>query len=191
MGTTRTPQDIPGIRDFVDAVRGNFHPTAEPERNLRTAILAVLAEQPQHGHQIIRTITDRSDGDWEPSPAEVYPTLQLLVDEELATVEEQDGRRLYSATDAGQDEATTIDSDDGDGDWTPPWPTFGRFTEAAEGRGELPKAGTKLAQAVHQAAFTGDGDQRARVTSLLDETRRKVYGILAEEPTGGTAEDTE
>ena len=40
----------------------------------------------------------------------------------------------------------------------------------------------KLFAAVKQVGAAGDEDQRKQVTELLDETRRKVYAILAEEP---------
>lgn len=235
MGPTRTPHDYPGIptlRDVVEAVRYNVGTVTngstfprpftsrpfsgdEPERDIRTTVLSLLNEKPQHGAQIIRTITERSDGGWEPSAAEVYPTLQLLVDEALATVEEQDGRRQYSLTDAGREEAATLaaarendggDDGDEDGDdtdsadadtacasWTP-WGRIPRFSgtadiaDFAESRSELPRAGAKLGQAVHQVGLTGTEEQRARVAALLDDTRRGIYSILAEEPAEAPAE---
>ena len=224
MGPTRTPHDYPGIptlRDVVEAVRYNVGTVTngstfprpftsrpfsgdEPERDIRTTVLSLLNENPQHGAQIIRTITERSDGGWEPSAAEVYPTLQLLVDEALATVEEQDGRRQYSLTDAGREEAATLaaarenDTDSADADtacasWTP-WGRIPRFSgtadiaDFAESRSELPKAGAKLGQAVHQVGLTGTEEQRARVAALLDDARRGIYSILAEEPAEAPAE---
>jgi len=49
----------------------------------------------------------------------------------------------------------------------------------------LPRAGAKLAQAAAQVASTGSKEQQERAAALLDETRRKLYAILAEEPTHG------
>ncbi|MBN9188385.1 MAG: PadR family transcriptional regulator, partial [Microbacterium sp.] len=51
--------------------------------DVRTAVLALLAEQPMHGYQIISEIEKRSGGSWKPSAGSVYPTLQLLADEGL------------------------------------------------------------------------------------------------------------
>ena len=55
--------------------------------DIRAAILALLAERPMHGYQIIQEITDRSGGVWAPSPGSVYPTLQHLEDEGLVTAD--------------------------------------------------------------------------------------------------------
>ena len=41
---------------------------------MRAAILAVLAEQPMNGYQIIQEIANRSGGVWKPSPGSIYPT---------------------------------------------------------------------------------------------------------------------
>ena len=51
--------------------------------DIRAAILAVLAEQPMNGYQIIQEIATRSGGVWKPSPGSIYPTLQQLEDEGL------------------------------------------------------------------------------------------------------------
>src|SRR5690606_29811867 len=57
-----------------------------PRGDVRTAILVLLAEQPRHGYELIRAIEERSGGMWVPSPGSVYPTLQALEDEGLATI---------------------------------------------------------------------------------------------------------
>ena len=36
--------------------------------DIRAAILALLAEQPMHGYQIIQELTERTGGMWRPSP---------------------------------------------------------------------------------------------------------------------------
>ena len=43
------------------------------------------------------------------------------------------------------------------------------------------KASVKLAQALAQVAQTGTPEQQKRATELVDETRRKVHAILAED----------
>lgn len=70
---------------------------------LRLVILALIAERPRHGYEIIKEIEDRSGSAYAPSPGVVYPTLTLL--EELGHVEvapAEAGRRLHSITQAGQ-----------------------------------------------------------------------------------------
>ena len=39
----------------------------------------------------------------------------------------------------------------------------------------------QLNHSIAQVFHAGDDEQRKRVRELLDETRRKVYGVLAEE----------
>ena len=73
--------------------------------DVRTAVLALLAEKPMHGYQIIQQIEERSGGSWKPSPGSVYPTLQLLADEGLIRAEESNGRKTYSLTEEGREVA--------------------------------------------------------------------------------------
>ena len=68
---------------------------------LRLVVLALIAEQPRHGYQIIKEIEDRLAGSYSPSPGVIYPTLTLLDELGQATVEEKDGRKLYAITPEG------------------------------------------------------------------------------------------
>ena len=52
--------------------------------DIRTAVLAVLSEEPGHGYDVIQRLEDKTEGSWRPSPGSVYPMLQLLADEGLA-----------------------------------------------------------------------------------------------------------
>lgn len=163
------------------------HRPQAPARSVHAAVLDVLSHGPRHGGQVVREIAEQ-DGDAAPGAAEVYPELQFLVDEGLATVEESDGRRTYTLTEAGRAEAGEV-AENASPAAAAPWEAF---TRLFDGRGELPKAGVKLAQAVHQVALSGTEDQRRRATALLDETRRRIYGILAEDgdPDGADGADS-
>ena len=46
--------------------------------DLKLILLALIAEQPRHGYELIRTIEEMFDGAYAPSPGAVYPTLTLL-----------------------------------------------------------------------------------------------------------------
>ena len=71
--------------------------------DIRAAILALLAEEPMHGYQIIQELTERTGGVWRPSPGSVYPTLQQLEDEELVRESApESGKRVYELTDDGR-----------------------------------------------------------------------------------------
>ena len=60
---------------------------------VRTAVLAVLAERPGHGYDIIQSLEEKSGGAWRPSPGSIYPTLQQLEDEDLVRSSEREGKR--------------------------------------------------------------------------------------------------
>ncbi len=137
---------------------------------LRAAVLALLAERPMHGYQIIREIEERSGGSWKPSAGSVYPTLQLLADEGLVTAEESEGRKVYSLTEAGRAEAESAESG-------APWEPGG----TSSGFSALPKAGVELAQAAAQVGRTGTKGQVAEAVKVLEEARRKLYAILAQD----------
>ena len=70
---------------------------------LRLLILAMIAEQPRHGYELIKAIEERLGGSYSPSPGVVYPTLSWLEDMGYATVEaEESGRKRYRITTKGE-----------------------------------------------------------------------------------------
>lgn len=164
------------IWDAVDQLRGQFDRKAGMRMgrgDVRAAVLALLAETPMHGYQIIREIEERSAGSWKPSPGSVYPTLQLLADEGLVEVEESNGRKTYSLTEAGRAVA------DAGAENSAPWESPG---DKPRGRATaLPKAGIELAQAAAQVGRSGNQQQIDQAVAVLAEARRKLYSILAQD----------
>jgi DNA-binding PadR family transcriptional regulator len=72
--------------------------------DLRYVVLALLAEQPRHGYELMRALEERTGGAYRPSPGVIYPTLSLLEDEGLAQSKEAEGgRKLFEATAAGRE----------------------------------------------------------------------------------------
>ena len=70
---------------------------------LRFVLLALIAEAPRHGYEIIKAIEDRLGGSYSPSPGVIYPTLTLINELGFATVSESGGgRKLYTITEEGQ-----------------------------------------------------------------------------------------
>jgi DNA-binding PadR family transcriptional regulator len=139
--------------------------------DVRAAVLALLAEKPMHGYQIIREIEERSGGSWKPSAGSVYPTLQLLADEGLISAEESNGRKTYALTDAGREEASSAGT-------SVPWETS---ENDGTGFAALPKAGMELAHAAAQVRRTGSPEQVKQAVAVLDEARRRLYSILAQD----------
>src|SRR5258708_32446729 len=73
---------------------------------IRTALLAVLSEEPGHGYDVMQKLEDKTGGAWRPSPGSVYPTLQLLEDEGLARSTERGRKRVFEITHARRAAAT-------------------------------------------------------------------------------------
>ena len=72
---------------------------------LRLALLALIAENPSHGYELIKAIEEMTGGDYAPSPGAVYPTLQLLEDEGAIEEAQSEGaKKPFAATRQGQDE---------------------------------------------------------------------------------------
>ena len=70
--------------------------------DLQLLILALLAEKPAHGYEIIKSLEERSGGFYSPSPGMVYPALTYLEEIGHASVEADGTRKLYRITDAGR-----------------------------------------------------------------------------------------
>jgi DNA-binding PadR family transcriptional regulator len=140
--------------------------------DVRAAILALLAERPMHGYEMIQELEERTKGTWKPSAGSIYPTLQLLEDEGLIKGTEADGKRQFELTEDGR---TQNDERTGDAPWEEV--TAGANPEVLSLAHSLKQINAAVAQ-VFRAA---DDAQRARVRELLDETRRKIYGVLSED----------
>lgn len=163
--------NLDGMWQAVEEFRSRFEKrsgTRAGRGELRTAILALLAERPMHGYQIIREIEERSGGSWKPSAGSVYPTLQLLSDEGFVSTEESNGRKIYSLTEAGREDVASAET-------AAPWESTG----STSGFAALPKAGVELAQAAAQVGRTGTPKQVQEAVTVLEEARRRLYSILA------------
>jgi len=139
--------------------------------NVRAAILALLTERPMHGYEMIKEIDTRTGGVWSPSPGSIYPTLQLLEDEGLITSEESGGRKRFTLTDAGHGEATAAAAD-------APW---NEFSEETVSNGQDTKEAIfGIMNALRQIGFEGSPEQWQQAVSVLTETKRRLYAILAD-----------
>jgi DNA-binding PadR family transcriptional regulator len=69
---------------------------------LRLVVLALIAEAPRHGYELIKAIEERLAGSYSPSPGVIYPTLTMLEELGHATVQETAGKKLYAITDEGR-----------------------------------------------------------------------------------------
>ncbi|GAA3461815.1 PadR family transcriptional regulator [Saccharothrix longispora] len=163
------PPEPPG---FFGHGRGRGRGGRQRKGNVRAAVLALLAERPMHGYEMIQEIGRRTDGLWRPSPGSVYPTLQLLADEGLvASTEEAGGKKLFTLTGSGQAEAAKLEG-------APPWQQVN--DELDLNAAKLRTASRHLGAAMQQMAHAGTREQQNRAVEVLNEARRRLYAILGE-----------
>jgi DNA-binding PadR family transcriptional regulator len=161
--------------------------------DVRSAILDVVRTAQANGdeingYQVIQQIAERSNGAWRPSPGSVYPTVQQLEDEGLLLTVEQGGRRHLRLTAAGE-QYVDEHAEELSAVWTP-------FEEpdAQEERSDVADFKAEIGQvmgAAWQIITSGSDAQRRAAVDILVDTRRRLYGVLADgDPERDTAEDS-
>ncbi|MCO5787209.1 PadR family transcriptional regulator [Pseudomonas sp. G11-1] len=70
---------------------------------LQLTLLWFLRDAPAHGYQLIKGLSELSQGYYSPSPGVVYPALTQLQERGLAEVEQQGKRKSYRISPAGLD----------------------------------------------------------------------------------------
>jgi DNA-binding PadR family transcriptional regulator len=150
--------------------------------DVRAAALALLAEEPRNGYQIIQEIGERSDGVWRPSPGSVYPALQQLEDENLIRAEAgEGGRRAYVLTEEGIAYVAAHPDE-----LRAPWDVVAGSAGGAaiEMRNLLKQVG----MAGYQVLSAGTDAQVRQARKILTDARKSLYRILAadDEETGSS-----
>ncbi|HEV2532670.1 PadR family transcriptional regulator [Phenylobacterium sp.] len=141
--------------------------------DLRYVVLALLAEQPRHGYELIKELEERTGGAYRPSAGVIYPTLAMLEDEGLVRPAGGEvGRKLYEPTDAGKAEVEQnrnhVDA------------VFARMAEVAESsessRPRIARAMANLGMALQnrlsQRPITAL--EIDRIVSILDDTASAI-----------------
>ena len=154
---------------------GDFGPRGRqrrPRGALREANLSLLAEQPANGYALMQQVSERTEGEWSPSPGSVYPTLAQLVDEGLLIAEDTEKGTDYTLTDAGRahvaDQAEEIAE------------VWAGSAQGSASRMAMRDSVSALMGVLQQFRHAATDDQRQRAVEKLDETRRTLYRILAD-----------
>lgn len=164
-------------RGFGPPHRGGRRGPGARRGAIRAAALLLLADGPLNGYQLMQELEERSGGVWRPSPGSVYPTLSQLEDEGLIEAADADGRKLWSLTDAGKSHLDERREQFGT-PWTP------EDNGAADELHQLRLAQRALKVAAEQVGQTGTSEQLTAAREVLEEARRALYRVLAEEPRG-------
>jgi DNA-binding PadR family transcriptional regulator len=160
----------PGGRGGPGARHGHGHGRGR-RANVRAAVLALLAERPMHGYEMIQELESRTGGVWRPSPGSIYPTLQMLEDEGLIVSEESAGRKRFTLTPAGRAEAEQASR-------SAPWGEFSDHTVSSWH--DIRDATFGAMNALRQVMMNGTDEQRQRAVDVIAEAKRKLYAILAD-----------
>jgi DNA-binding PadR family transcriptional regulator len=153
---------------------GGFGPPGRrrrPKGAVREAVLSLLAEGPANGYSLMRQISERTDGTWNPSPGSVYPTLSQLVDEGLIAATGSEKGTDFTLTDTGREHVEANAEAIGQ--------VWAEGSRGAPSHVALRESMQALLSVAQQFRYATD-EQRARAGEQLDETRRALHRILAE-----------
>lgn len=142
--------------------------------DVRASVLALLAEEPRNGYQIMQEIEERSGGVWRPSAGSVYPALQQLEDEGLVRAVQTGARRVFELTDEGRKHV----GEHSDGQ-AAPWEAVS--DSVGDQAIELRELTREVAMAAVQVVHAGSAAQAAEARRILTDARRSLYRILAED----------
>jgi DNA-binding PadR family transcriptional regulator len=70
--------------------------------DLRLIALALIADAPRHGYEIIKLLEEKTADWYSPSPGIVYPTLTYLEEAGYVTASTEGSKKLYAITDEGR-----------------------------------------------------------------------------------------
>ncbi len=141
--------------------------------DLRLVMLAMIAERPRHGYDIIKALEEMTGGAYSPSPGVVYPTLTLLQEQGFAeAIDSEGGKKMFGLTDAGR---AALDADKAAVD-----AIFGRISETTtRSSGVRPRVvramenlSTALRLTLSQGALTED--RVAAIVKIIDDAAAAV-----------------
>jgi DNA-binding PadR family transcriptional regulator len=70
--------------------------------DLRLIALALIAEAPRHGYEIIKLLEEKTGQWYSPSPGIIYPTLTYLEEAGYVTASAEGSKKLYTITEEGR-----------------------------------------------------------------------------------------
>ncbi len=164
----------PGFGSHGFGPGGPGGPRRRRRGDVRLALLMLLSlESPLNGYQLMQGLDERSDGRWRPSPGSVYPALQQLEDEGLIHSVQTEGEsgRSFELTDAGREHLAER------GEQKAPWEPDP--DEDGNPRAQFRHAIGGVMRAVMHVGQDGTPEQRDEALKILEETRRKLYRLLA------------
>lgn len=156
--------------------RGNWFGPGD----MKYVILKLLKEKPMHGYEVMKELEEKTHGFYKPSPGTVYPTLQWLEDSGLVVMSTEDGKKIYSITDEGneflEENKSTVEdifdrvSDMIDRIFDDPGPDVSRSVG-------------RLVGVAYRAAWKDgrDPSRKKKIIDILNETTSKIEDLSSTE----------
>lgn len=140
-------------------------------------LLDTLQNGPKHGYEIIKSLEERSGGQYAPSPGVVYPTLQFLAEAGLVRAEQDGDRRVFHLTDDGRKELEAHASE-----VTEFWAHFALPT-APSARAEVGFVEEELQYLTRtvRGGLRGDPDTQRirRIRQAIENCRNEIRAVIA------------
>jgi DNA-binding PadR family transcriptional regulator len=137
--------------------------------DLKLIVLALLAEAPRHGYDIIKSLEEKSSGVYSPSPGVVYPTLTFLEEAGYATSVPEGTKKVFSITGEGQ---THLDEN----------------RDAADAiLSQIEEVGRKIARARAWSDWE-EGTPDTPALAALNKARRRLRALIIDSIEGTEAE---
>lgn len=150
----------------------------------RYILLDALRDGPKHGYEIIKSLDERSGGQYSPSPGTVYPTMQYLEEAGLVRADQSSERRVFHLTEAGLADLEAHAQEIADF-----WERFAAMPSAA-----LPESGflreeiDSLTRTVREGlrgpVSTGDTAMIRNVRLALERCRNEIREIVSSPGSG-------
>jgi DNA-binding PadR family transcriptional regulator len=146
----------------------------------RYILLEALRGGPKHGYEIMKSLEERSGGQYAPSPGTVYPTMQLLEDLGLVRADKDSERRVFHLTEAG-----LADLDSHAQEIADFWERFGAAPpssqpEAGFVREELQSLERTVWEGLRGPLSAGNMDTVRAVRTALERCRNEIREILSQ-----------
>ena len=148
---------------------------------IRYVILDLLKDKPRHGYSIIQELEKKSHGFYTPSSGTIYPTLQLLEDQDLITSDQKDGKKVYAITELGlkflKDHEAELEQMQERVRGRGPWGVHNDLmNEMREGMGQM-------ARLVFSKASDGslNSEKKEKLRAAFNKFREEVEKIISED----------
>ncbi len=171
--------------------RGPMGPRFFERGDLKYGLLALLAERPKHGYEMIKELEERASGFYTPSAGAVYPTLQLMEDRGWVTSQVVEGKKVYTITQAGrqalEEHRQQQEAFGGPRRWEHWHGHGGPFGHQAQPElAALRQEGAEVARLFWAAVMAAGGDpaKLARLRGIVEGTRDQLREFLGQSQPG-------